>query len=94
MLSKGNGFQKVIGQLFSYKTKRGRDTKRQNGGRGAGNSCICKTLKSYHTLLLGSGSTSSLLAVVHTLITGLKYLMTSLQRQAESMRISAATQLV
>lgn len=34
MLSKGNGFQKVIGQLFSYKTKRGRDTKRQNGGAG------------------------------------------------------------
>lgn len=35
MLSKGNGFQKVIGQPFSYKTKRGRDTKRQNGGAGS-----------------------------------------------------------
>lgn len=38
----------------------------------------------------GSGSTSSLLVVVHTSVTGLKYLVTSLQRLTKDARISAA----
>lgn len=70
--------------------ERERDTRRKIGEKKNGSTC--KTLKSYHTLVLrlwkhffpfDCGS--------HT---GLKYLVTSLQRQDEGVRILAAAWLV